>query len=36
MRQLSTIVESSDDGIVSTELDGTIISWNSGAERLYR
>nr|MBA2620420.1 PAS domain S-box protein [Acidobacteriota bacterium] len=33
--QLSSIVESSDDAIVSKNLDGIIVSWNKGAERLY-
>ena len=35
LSHLATIVESSDDGIVGMELDGTIRSWNLGAERLY-
>lgn len=33
--RLAAIVESSDDGIVSTTLDGIIMSWNTGAERVY-
>ncbi len=35
LRWIGSVVESSDDAIVSKNVDGIITSWNGGAERLF-
>ena len=35
LSRLAAIVASSEEAITATTLDGTLVSWNAGAERLY-
>ncbi len=35
LSRLASIVQSSEEAILAMTLDGTIVSWNAGAERLY-
>jgi PAS domain S-box-containing protein len=34
-RRLADIVQASDDAVISKALDGTVVSWNPGAEKVY-
>ena len=33
-RVLAALVNSSDDAIIAKDLDGTVLTWNPGAERM--
>jgi PAS domain S-box-containing protein len=35
IQRLADVVESSDDAIITKSFDGTVISWNIGAEQIY-
>lgn len=35
LQQLTAIVASTEDAIISTDLESRVLSWNAGAERLY-
>lgn len=35
LSRLASIVQSSEEAILAVTLDGTLVSWNAGAERLY-
>ena len=35
MAQLAAIIEFTDDAIVGLMLDGTVVSWNAGAEKIF-
>lgn len=35
LQHLANIVQYSDDAIIGNELDGSVVSWNRGAEKMY-
>src|SRR5262249_6738966 len=35
LEQLAAIVESAEDAIIGKTLDGIVLTWNAGAERIY-
>jgi PAS domain S-box-containing protein len=35
LSRIAAVIESSDDAIISKSLDGIIMSWNAGAERIF-
>jgi two-component system, cell cycle sensor histidine kinase and response regulator CckA len=35
LSRLATIVDASEDAIISLAVDGTVLTWNTGAERIY-
>jgi PAS domain S-box-containing protein len=35
LSRLAEIVDASDDALISLALDGTVLTWNGGAERIY-
>lgn len=35
LERLAAVLESSDDAIITKDLDGTVLSWNKAAQRIY-
>src|SRR5207253_5257308 len=35
LRFLAAVIDSTDDAVIGKRLDGTIVSWNAGAQNLY-